>query len=218
MSVRSVGIVLAAGASRRMGTAKAVLDFDGRSFLAHALAALDEGGVDARVVVAGPAPASVIAALPAGDDDVTVVQNLTPDRGQVSSLKVGLAHVSATWPDATLAVVTLVDHPAVRPSTVAALLGAARGPEAHAIVVPAYGGRRGHPVVFASTVWAELLAADDALGARVVVRADAGRVRIVEVDDGGILIDVDTPADLQDLRTTRRADGRLLGLRPAVKR
>lgn len=202
MSVRSVGIVLAAGASRRMGTPKAGLELGGQSFLARAVAALAAGGTDVRVVVTGAARTSVAAALPAGDD-VTLLDNPAPDRGQLSSLKIALVHAAATWPEAAVAVVGLVDHPAVRGATVAALLEAARGPAPSAIVVPAYRGKRGHPVAFARAVWPELLGADDARGARSVVRADAERVRVLDLDDPGVLIDVDTPADLQRLLATR---------------
>lgn len=199
MSPRSVGIVLAAGASRRMGTAKAGLQLDGRTFLEHGLAALADGGVDRLLVVTGADPASVIAALPAGRD-VAVVHNVAPERGQLSSLKVALAHVVAAWPEVTAAVVDLVDHPAVRATTVRALLDAALAQPACPIVVPVHGDQRGHPVVFARDVWDELLATDDDLGARAVVRADPSRVTLLEVDDPGILIDVDTPADLRRLR------------------
>ena len=69
--MRSVGIVLAGGASRRMGTPKAGLVLGGRTFLAHALASLGEGGVDALVVVAGASPSSVIAARGASRSTLT---------------------------------------------------------------------------------------------------------------------------------------------------
>jgi len=206
VSVRSAGIVLAGGASRRMGTAKAGLLLDGRTFLEHALAALADGGADALVVVTGAAPASVIAALPAARE-VAVVQNPAPERGQLSSLKVALEHVAATWPEVTTAVVELVDHPAVQPATVRALLDAARARPSCPIVVPVHRGERGHPVLFARGVWHELLATDDDLGARAVVRADPSRVALVDVDDPGILVDVDTPADLRRLRDSKERGG-----------
>jgi CTP:molybdopterin cytidylyltransferase MocA len=198
VSARSVGIVLAAGASRRMGTAKAGLRLDGRTFLEHAFEALAGGGVDRLLVVTGADPASVIAALPRGRD-VAVVHNVAPERGQLSSLKVALEHVAATWPEAVIVVVELVDHPAVRPATVRALLDTAHARPACPIVVPVHGGKRGHPVVFARDVWDELRATEDDLGARAVVRADPSRVALLEVDDPGVLIDVDTPADLRRL-------------------
>jgi molybdenum cofactor cytidylyltransferase len=192
------GVVLAAGASRRMGTPKAGLRFAGQTFLAHVITALENGGVGAIAVVAGEAIAAVQAALPAGRAS-TLLRNPAPERGQLSSLKIALAHVRQAHPEAAAIVVALVDHPAVRASTVAALLAAAESDPTAAIVLPEHAARRGHPVLFGRTVWQELLDTSDDLGARAVVRADPGRVRVVPVDDPGILVDVDTPDDLQAL-------------------
>jgi molybdenum cofactor cytidylyltransferase len=85
----------------------------------------------------------------------------------------------------------------VQAATLARLRETASG---HAIVVPRYGGRRGHPVVFSSALFGEILATPDELGARHVVRQDASRVYELDVDDPGVLVDVDTPADLARLR------------------
>ena len=62
------------------------------------------------------------------------------------------------------------------------------------IVVPTFKGRRGHPVLFASRVFPEIHAADPSVGARSVVHAHSDR-REIEVDDRGVLVDIDTPAD-----------------------
>lgn len=198
MSLRAAGIVLAAGASRRMGTPKAGLCFGERTFLGHAIAALEDGGVSEIVVVAGAAAAAVRAALPPGRT-IPVLLNPAPERGQLSSLKIALRHVRRAIPEADAIVVALVDHPAVRASTVAALLAAARGVASAAIVVPTHAGQRGHPVLFAKMLWQEILDTPDELGARAVVRANPGRVRLVPVDDAGILVDVDTPEDFRRL-------------------
>jgi molybdenum cofactor cytidylyltransferase len=68
-----------------------------------------------------------------------------------------------------------------------------------AILVPTYGGRRGHPVLFSKSVFAELLGAPDAVGAKAVVRKDAGRVVSVPVDDAAVLEDFNTPEDYKGL-------------------
>jgi molybdenum cofactor cytidylyltransferase len=198
LNVRAAGIVLAAGASRRMGTAKAGLIYAERTFLAHVIAALSGGGVADVVVIAGAAEAAVRAALPAGSN-VPVVRNPAPDRGQLSSLKIALEHVRETMPDAAAIVVALVDHPAIRATTVARLLTAAAEPKPLPIVLPTHDGRRGHPVLFGRPVWQEILGTADDLGAGAVVRADPGRVREVAVDDPGILVDIDTPEDFRRL-------------------
>ncbi len=199
---RVSGVVLAGGASRRMGTPKAGLLHDGRTFLACAIAALHDAGVVDVVVVAGHAPDAVRASLPR-DRSATLLCNPAPHRGQLSSLKVALAAQLDALDPAAATVVALVDHPAVRPATVATLVAAWRASPDAAIVVASHGGERGHPVLFARSVWRELLATPDELGARAVVRASSARVRVVEVDDPGILIDVDTPDDLRRLRATQ---------------
>ncbi len=129
----------------------------------------------------------------ARDSRITVVENPNYVRGQLSSLKVGLADAIADGADAVI--VHLADHPMVAPATFRALVDAYRT-TAKPIVVTRYRGRRGHPVIFDSAVFAELMAAPEEQGARVVVNADAARVAFVDVDDPGVVLDLDTPADL----------------------
>lgn len=192
------GIVLAGGASRRMGTAKAALVLDGRSFLECVLAALREAGLDDVLVVSGSAHDAVLRALPPGDH-ARVLRNPDPGRGQLSSLKVALGVVRSREPRPDGVVVALVDHPAVQAATIARLVAAWADATHAAIVVPTFAGRRGHPVLFAADVWDELLATPDEIGARAVVHADASRVLEVAVDDPGVRVDVDTPEDFRRL-------------------
>jgi molybdenum cofactor cytidylyltransferase len=89
----------------------------------------------------------------------------------------------------------LADHPLVTPATFRALVDGynkTRRP----IVVARFHGRRGHPVIFDHSVFAELMAASEDEGARVVVNADPQRVLYVDVEDPGVVLDLDTPADL----------------------
>jgi molybdenum cofactor cytidylyltransferase len=195
------GVILAAGASQRMGRPKAGLRFDGKTFFARVLEGLTAASLDPIVVVVGAHRAALTGAL--GSPDVIV--NRDPARGQISSLRLALRHLSAPGGAASGAVIALVDHPLVAGSTVAALVRAAQAAD-QPILVPTYRGRRGHPVVFMRAVWDELLATPDERGARAVVRRDPGRVCEVPVDDAGILVDVDTPADMAALlaRAARR--------------
>jgi molybdenum cofactor cytidylyltransferase len=194
------GVVLAGGDSRRMGRPKAALDYRGRTFLACAVEALAGGGAAPIVVVAGRAREAIAAALPPAVA-VTLLENPDPDRGQLSSLKIALPHLASRATPPAGVVVALVDHPAVAPETVAALVAAIRqGAPAVSIAVPSQAGRRGHPVAFAGCVLEELLATPDELGASAVVRRSPERVRTVEVADPGVLLDIDTPDDLARLR------------------
>lgn len=198
------GIVLAGGASRRMGTPKAGLVHEGRTFLAHVVGKLRGAGIDDLIVVSGSAHDAVLAALPSGDA-ARVLRNPDPDRGQLSSLKLALAELrTRERPRPEAAIVALVDHPTVQATTVERLVDAWSEARDVEIVVPTFAGRRGHPVLFAGGVWDELLATPDELGARAVVHADAARVLEVPVDDAGVHIDVDTPEDFRRL-TSRSA-------------
>ncbi len=192
------GLVLAAGASRRMGAPKAGLRIGGATFVARVLEGLTAARLAPIVVVAGMHHEAVIEALPR-DSGARVVVNPAPERGQLSSLKVGLKELLAVAPEVEGVVVALVDHALVAPATVAALVHAARNAPAP-ILVPSYAGRRGHPIVFMRSVWAELLDTPDTDSARAVVRRDATRVRELAVDDPGVVCDFDTPEDLRDDR------------------
>jgi molybdenum cofactor cytidylyltransferase len=188
------GVILAAGASQRMGRPKAGLRFEGKTFFARVLEGLTAASLDPIVAVVGPRQPALVRAL----GSPTTLVNRDPSRGQLSSLKLALRYLSAPGHAVAGVVVALVDHPVVARSSVAALVQAAQAAE-QPILVPTYRGRRGHPVVFMREVWDELLATPDHLGARAVVRRAPRRVCDISVDDPGILVDVDTPADLEAL-------------------
>ena len=91
-----------------------------------------------------------------------------------------------------------VDIPSVSPVTVQVLREVFdRGPEP--LVRANHQGRHGHPVIVGRSLFAELQAADPAVGARAVLRRDPSRVRELDVDDPGVLRDVDVPDDYRRL-------------------
>jgi CTP:molybdopterin cytidylyltransferase MocA len=181
-------IVLAAGASSRMGRPKALLPLDeGDRFVERIHRTLLDAGLDPIVVVVRPElEAPVRALLPT----TVVAVNRNPERGQLSSLLVGLE--SLGWPAAAL--VTLVDLPLVRVETVNALI-AAWARSGAPLVRPLTRGRRGHPLVVGGPVIAALAGADPHTGAKPVVHAFAAQALDVAVDDPGTLDDIDTPED-----------------------
>ena len=185
------GILLAAGESRRMGYPKPLLRIGNESFLVHT-AAIMLDVVDRLIIVLGAHAKRVRPAVPA-DSRIVVVENPHYERGQLSSLKVGLSAVSLT---ASAAIVHLADHPLVRRASFEALV-AGYGRSGKPIIIARYEGRRGHPVIFARALFDELLSAPEDQGARVVVNADPSRVAYVDVDDAGVTTDLDTPADLE---------------------
>jgi CTP:molybdopterin cytidylyltransferase MocA len=187
-------LVLAAGASSRMGRPKALLPAGDRTFVRRVLDTLAEGGVPEAIVIVRPGAAEVTREIALAGFGRAVV-NVEPDRGQLSSLRVGLDAVDREAVDAVL--VTLVDVPLVKPDTIAALIARARSSVAP-ILRAVHGGRHGHPVIFRRAVFAALRAADLGVGAKAVIRAH--QVEDVEVDDPGVFVDVDTPDDYARLR------------------
>jgi molybdenum cofactor cytidylyltransferase len=186
-------VLLAAGESTRMGAPKAFLpDGEGRVFVTRVLHTFSTAGVHDVTVVTGRLHARLVREIAADAPRGALIRfacNPQPDRGQLSSLLTGIDAADAAGLDALL--VTLVDVPFVKPSTVEAVVAAfdrTRAP----IVRPARGGRHGHPVMFARRLFGELRRADPAAGAKAVVRAHAADVVNVEVDDEGAMIDLDT--------------------------
>ena len=185
------GVVPCAGASVRMGRSKALMDAGGRSFLAAAAGALAGGGCDPVVVVVGPG--QVEEARKATGAGAVVLRNPDPGEGPITSLRIALSALGGVEGVAYLP----VDHPRVQPETVATLLEAFRAGSAP-LVLPVHRGKRGHPAIFGRALFPAL--ADPHLqgGARTVVHAHLGEARLVEVDDPGVVLDIDTPETYRD--------------------
>jgi molybdenum cofactor cytidylyltransferase len=184
------GILLAAGESRRMGSPKALLHFQGQSFIERICTAFLTAGVDEFIVVLGARADDLRQALPS-HPALRTVMNTRYFQGQLSSLMTGIGALS---PESEAAVVNLVDHPLVTAETIQALIASFRATPVP-IIIASYQGRRGHPVLFSSRVYGEILAAPLDQGAKVVVRKDPSRVCELPLDDPGILADIDTPED-----------------------
>jgi molybdenum cofactor cytidylyltransferase len=187
-------IVLAAGASTRMGRQKLTLPMaDGRAVVRAAVDRVLQAGLDDVVVVLGreaDAVAGALAALP-----VRTVVNPRYAEGQSTSLRAGL---DALPPGTEAAVVALGDQPLVDPSVIRRLVSAFRA-TARPIVVPVYRDGRGNPVLFAAALFGELRAVTGDQGGREVIARDPARVAEVPVD-GPMPSDVDTPQDYEAMR------------------
>ena len=198
------GIILAAGASTRMGRAKAALPLGktGETVVSRVVKTVLEGGVPSVVVVAGAHIDAVLAAMPVREARARVIEHHGWEQGQLSSLLAGLTAIDNPLLEAAL--VTLVDVPLVRPSTVAAVIEAWRRDRAP-IVRPvdpstslrAGGPRHGHPVIFDRSVFDALRSADPAIGAKAVFATYRSQILDVEVKDPGAFEDIDTPEDYE---------------------
>jgi CTP:molybdopterin cytidylyltransferase MocA len=181
------GIVLAAGASTRMGIPKALLRTGPgpETFVERVAATLAACGVAPLVVVVrDPLCAVVGGLLPAA----AVVVNADPDRGQLSSLHCGLAVTGTTG----AVLMTLVDLPFVREDTVRAVIDAWRVTGAP-LVRPRQGDRHGHPAILGPDVIRALQAGDVQAGAKPVLARFALDAVSVPVNDAGAVDDIDTP-------------------------
>jgi CTP:molybdopterin cytidylyltransferase MocA len=189
-----------------MGSPKALLlDADGVPFIVRIVSSMREAGLSRIVVVTGKHHEAIADLLTrsAVSSDAHIVRNPDPARGQLSSLWTAMDACAA---DAEGLAMTLVDVPMLRPATIAAVVDAwrrTRGP----IVRPAFGERRGHPVIFDRAVFEELRNAPVELGARVVVSAHYDAVVNVPVDDPGCVVDIDTPEEYRRAVTPAQ-DGR----------
>ncbi|WP_433549924.1 nucleotidyltransferase family protein [Micromonospora zamorensis] len=187
----TAGLLLAAGAGRRYGRPKALVELDGVPLVRRGITLLRDGGCTPVHVVLG-----------AGADEVPELPGAVPVRhdgwpeGLGSSLRRGLASLPA---DVPAAVVVLVDQPLLSPVAVRRVRAAYAG--GALVAVATYAGRPGHPVLLAREIWPLLdrYAVGDR-GARVLLRDRPDLVVEVPCDDVGAPLDVDTPADLLRLR------------------
>jgi molybdenum cofactor cytidylyltransferase len=187
-------IILAAGEGRRIGGNKALLPIDGTTFLgkvADALKAIDSRPI---VVVGGSEYQQVKQS--AESLGVDFAHNTDWQSGQFSSLKAGIKHLK-TKP--TTLLITLVDHPLVKADTYKQLFEHS-GEHPDCIIIPSHNGRRGHPIIIPQIIINEILDADIDSNLRVIINNHKDKIHELSVDDGGILRDIDTKADFEDIK------------------
>lgn len=191
-------VILAAGQSTRMGTDKALLPWPppmsgsapmGQTFLSAAIQALDLFS-DKVVVVVGKNENNLAPVIYA--NGASLVRNPDPDRGQFSSLQVGLQEVLNDGRDS--AVVTLVDRPPATTSTLKTLYSAfTDAPSEVWAVIPEYKGKHGHPYLVAREMIEAFLKAAPTANARDIEHQNLPHIVYVAVDDPLVTLNVDTP-------------------------
>lgn len=190
------GVVLAAGASERMGRSKALLDFRGLPFVVRVLEALEALDMKPRLVVLGPDAPRIRPSL--ATHECVIVEQTDVGAGEIGSLRAAIAALEPVRPSGLLA--WPVDLPHVRVSTIERLLERYRPGRAPA-VVPSFAERRGHPVLWDRSVFEELStsAAATRHGPRAVLLAHEAQLATVPVDDPGVIDDLNTPEDYERL-------------------
>ena len=191
MAPEVAAVLLAAGASTRMGTAKQLLPVRGKPAIRLCVEALQAGGLHHPLVVLGSRREECEAAL--AGLSVTFAVNDDPKSDMAKSVRIGLR---AATPTATGILVCLCDHPLVAPSTYREV-STAHLHSAEEIIIPVYKGRRGHPTLFPSSLLEEIYAG---LTMRDIIQRNGDRVTHLALDDEGILLDMDTVQDYARLR------------------
>lgn len=185
-------VILAGGASRRMGRPKALLPFRGETVLDR-LIGLYERFCAPIVVVLGHSPDGIRAGIGRGGR-VRFAVNPDPERGQLSSLQCGLALAPGD------VLFTPVDYPAVSDATVARLVQS-KAP----VAAPSYQGRHGHPVLIREFIKLEILALPPDASAREVIHRHRSEAEYVDVDDAAVCQDIDRMEDYERLMAAEAA-------------
>lgn len=185
-------LMLAAGYSRRFGADKRRLQLaDGRSLLAASLA-LPCSMLEEVWLVLRPDESIRELGLPAS---IKLVQHPLTAQGMGHSLAAGAERLLAES-HADAVAIFLADMPLIRQDSLETLLAHA---SANTIVLPSHQGKRGHPVLFGRDFWPQLAALGGDAGAKAVLQHNAEALHIIELDDPGVLQDIDTRADLIQL-------------------
>lgn len=181
-------VILSAGASTRMGRPKALLPYREGTFLEHLIQVTRHPRIGITRVVLGAGAENIqkIAKL----DSSLVVLNPDWELGQLSSICAGVRSLEAIETDGI--VLCPVDHPLVSARLVSELVDRFYE-EKKAIVLPTYKGKRGHPVIFSSGLFGDLLAAPTEMGARAVVWAHSADVLEVPTDEEGVILNLNDP-------------------------
>jgi len=192
---RAVAIVTAAGSAERFGGKKLLAPVNGEPLLDHTIRSLLDGGVTEVIVVVSADARRELARDVSAMNDARVrpIENPDPSRGMFSSIQIGVAEATG---DALL--VLPGDMPFVRPETVRAVIAKYR--ERPAIVSPRYNGKRGHPVVMPLSLRDEIAATPPSANLHDVIKRHPGEPVHVDVNDAGVVRDVDTRSDLEPKR------------------
>lgn len=195
---RRVGaVILAAGKSSRMGEAKQLLRLGEKTVLGQTVENVRAARLDEIVIVLGAAAEAIREQLPAELlGEARVLVNPEYETGMASSLQAGLAALGS---DVEAALIVLGDQPFVRPSTLDRIVEEYRRTWAE-IVIPMHEGARGNPVLLDRSVFAKAMTLEGDVGCRAIFAKHREGVVYVDVEDPGVLLDIDSREDYERLR------------------
>ena len=180
-------VILSGGASSRMGSPKALLAYQGRPFLEHLLEVSAHRQIGVRRVVLGADAEPIAKAIHLKADEIVI--NADWEKGQLTSIQAALRSLP---PGTDGILLCLIDHPLISASLIQELVEQFYT-SGKPIVLPVYEGRRGHPLIFAASLYGELLAAPLETGARAVVWAHSREVEEVSTNEEGCVLNLNDP-------------------------
>lgn len=187
------GVILAAGESKRMGKPKALLEIGERKVVRILSDEYLKGGVSELVIVVNPVIAGEVERELAAykSHNVKLVVNNDYRKGMFTSVKAGVAQARYST-----IILGLVDNPLVRSSTIAVLINSFGDSD---VLIPRHAGKKGHPVMFSEKVRSRIVCAEDSTTLRDLLEEFDKSTRFVEIEDEGVLIDMDRREDYESI-------------------
>ncbi|MHC4105329.1 MAG: nucleotidyltransferase family protein [Planctomycetota bacterium] len=182
-------IILAAGASQRMGKPKPLLRFEDKTFLEQIISVLKLSDVDRITVVLGAEAETIKKSIELSGTNIVINKNY--QKGQLSSL---IAAIENTPEETEAVLVCLVDSPFITKEVVNKIISKFKEAN-NPVIVPVFNKERGHPTLFSRSLFDELVSAPEEQGARYVLYSNEEKVLEVETSESAILVGIDTPDD-----------------------
>lgn len=186
-------VILAAGESSRMGSPKPLLKIKDKTFLEHLIETIHDAGIKQKIVILGHEAEKIVQSINSEkiqkDFRVKFIINEDYKRGQLSSIQTAIKSLPKT---AEAIMICPIDRPLISSELIKKLIEA-YSKSKPPIVIPIFDAKRGHPIIFSSSLFPELMRAPLDVGARAVVWAHHNEVVEVPTEEEAILLNIDTP-------------------------